>query len=129
MAQDSRYKDLDLSFTQHPLTGDVAKKTNAEAIKRSVRHLVFMSVYEKPFHPEIQSSVSKLLFSNATPLIDPQLDKEIRRVISENEPRADILTVNTVFDSANNSITILIKFNVFNNPEPIDLEVVLDRTR
>ena len=34
------YKDVSLSFTRHPITGDIAKLTDADAVKRSVRNLI-----------------------------------------------------------------------------------------
>ena len=64
-----RYSDLDLDFNPHPVSGDVPFKYDAEAVKRSVRNLVFMGIYEKPFHPEIRSEIRRLLFENFTPFL------------------------------------------------------------
>ena len=47
------YKDLNLFFTPNPVTKDVSKVTDVQAIKRSVRNLVLLNPGEKPFHPEI----------------------------------------------------------------------------
>ena len=34
------YSDLNLNFTRNPATGDVARLTDIEAVKRSVRNLI-----------------------------------------------------------------------------------------
>ena len=51
------FKDLNLNFAPNLVTNDVSKLTDIEAIKRSVRNLVQLNHYEKPFHPEIGSNI------------------------------------------------------------------------
>ena len=75
------YSDLNLNFTRNPATGDVARLTDIEAVKRSVRNLVLTNQFERPFHPEIGSSVRALLFENVTPLNAILLEDRIREVI------------------------------------------------
>ena len=60
------WADLDLDFTKHPITKDVVRKTNVEAVKRSVRNLVRTNRYERPFHPEIDGGVTDHLFGLST---------------------------------------------------------------
>ena len=43
------FSDLNLNFVVHPITGDVTKLTNVEAVKRSVRNLINTNFYERPF--------------------------------------------------------------------------------
>ena len=38
------YKDISLSFARHPVTGDIAKLTDSDAVKRSVRNLINLSL-------------------------------------------------------------------------------------
>ena len=59
-----QYKDLDLFFSRKRGSNDIAKITDIEAVKRSVRNLVLTNFYEKPFHPEIGSGVRDMLFEN-----------------------------------------------------------------
>ena len=56
------YVDLDLNFTRHPVTNDVVKIEDVDAVKRSVRNLVNTQFYERPFHPEMGCGVRDLLF-------------------------------------------------------------------
>ena len=44
------YKDLDLSFTPHPGTGDVGMKFDINSVKQSLRILLLTSNGERPFN-------------------------------------------------------------------------------
>ena len=45
------YSDLDILFRKHPQTGDVVVRTDAEAVKRSVKNIILTNHYERPFKP------------------------------------------------------------------------------
>ena len=51
------FKDLNLDFQQNSATKDIQKLTDVESVKRSVRNLINLNHYEKPFHPEIGSNL------------------------------------------------------------------------
>ena len=46
-----QWKDLDLFFQRKTSNKDINKVTDVQAVKRSVRNLVLLNHYEKPFHP------------------------------------------------------------------------------
>ena len=54
-----------MNFTKNA-TNDVARLTDIEVVKRSVRNLILTNQFERPFHPEIGSSIRDLLFENMT---------------------------------------------------------------
>ena len=60
------WADLDLDFTKHPVTKDITRKLNVEAVKRSVRNLIQTNKYDKKFHPEVDGGVTRHLFGLAT---------------------------------------------------------------
>ena len=76
-----RFKDLNLSFTRHPITADVTVKTDVEAIKFAIRNLLMTKKYEVPFHPEIGSSLIGQLFENYTVAMKNIVTQEIGNVI------------------------------------------------
>ena len=45
VATPNRYKDLDIFFTPHPVTGDITVKTDTDAIRRSVRNIFLTNKY------------------------------------------------------------------------------------
>ena len=83
------YKDLNLDFQQNTATKDIQKITDVESVKRSVRNLINLNHYEKPFHPEIGSNLRAMLFENITPQMNHAISKEIDLLIRNYEPRAD----------------------------------------
>ena len=44
--------DLDLFFGKKTSDNDISKVTDVQSVKRSIRNLVLLNVYDKPFHPE-----------------------------------------------------------------------------
>ena len=81
------YKDLNLGFQQNSATKDIQKLTDVEAVKRSVRNLINLNHYEKPFHPEIGSNLRAMLFENITPQMNHVISKQIDLLIRNFEPR------------------------------------------
>ena len=81
------YKDLNLDFQQNTATKDIQKMLDVESVKRSVRNLINLNHYEKPFHPEVGSNLRALLFENITPQISHFIGKQIELLIRNYEPR------------------------------------------
>lgn len=129
MAITRTFTDLDLNFTKHPVTDDVAVKYDEEAIKQSVKNLVLTNHYERPFHPEIGSEVKALMFEPATPMTGILLKQAIINTINNYEPRVVLLDVKVLAAIDNNSIYITIEFRIINTTRPITVNLVLERTR
>ena len=125
-----RYIDLDLFFKRMIPSGDVNQITDIQAVKRSVRNLVLLNPYEKPFHPEIGSGVRGMLFELMTPFVAAQLTKKIEDVINNFEPRARLVSVRSIPDYDRNAYEVSVEFYVVNAPtELVDLTVMLERLR
>ena len=125
-----RYTDLDLFFGKKSSNSDVSEVVDIQAVKRSVRNLVLMNVYEKPFHPEIASGVRGMLFELMTPVTAVILSRQIEDVIINFEPRVKLVGVKTLPDLDKNSYEVSIEFYVVNTPtELVDLTLFLERLR
>ena len=130
MAHNSRtFTDLDLNFLAHPVTKDVTVKTNEQAIKSSIRNLILTSNYEKPFHPEIGSQINSLLFEPATPMLPIMLKKAIEFTIYNFEPRVNVTSVEAVLSEDENSVNVNVEFVIINTSTPVELSLILYRTR
>ena len=124
-----QYRDLDLFFSKKS-NKDVNKVTDVEAVKRSVRNLVLLNSYEKPFHPEIAGDVRGLLFENMTPLTSAVIARKIQDVIENFEPRARLTGVQAVPDFDRNAYEVTIYFYVVNAPtELVEVTQLLERLR
>ena len=123
------YKDLNLGFQKNTATKDIQKITDVEAVKRSVRNLINLNHYEKPFHPEIGSNLRAMLFELMTPQMNHLISKQIQKLITNYEPRARLVQVATVPDFDRNAYNCKIFFYVINQPEPVTVETFLERLR
>ena len=83
----TQYTDLDLFFGRKSSNNDIRQVTDAQAVKRSLRNLVQLNTYEKPFHPEIAGGVRELLFEPMSPLVAVVIARKIEVVITNFEPR------------------------------------------
>jgi len=124
-----QYRDLDLFFSRKS-NKDVNKVTDIEAVKRSVRNLVLLNSYEKPFHPEIAGDVRGLLFENMTPLTSAVIARKIQDVIENFEPRARLTGVQAIPDFDRNLYEVTVYFYVVNAPtELVEVTQLLERLR
>jgi len=120
---------LDFKFTLNPVTHDVARRFDEDAIKNSLKNLILTANYERPFHSEIGSPIRRLLFEPATPLLGAMLKRTISDVINTFEPRVNIIDINAVVNPDETSVDIVIEFTILNTTAPIKLELTLERTR
>ena len=124
-----QYRDLDLFFSKKS-NKDVNKVTDVEAVKRSVRNLILLNSYEKPFHPEIAGDVRGLLFELMTPLTSAVIARKIQDVIENFEPRTRLTGVNVVPDFDRNAYDVTVYFYVVNAPtELVEVTQLLERLR
>jgi phage baseplate assembly protein W len=123
------FKDLDLAFSAHPNTKDLAKKTNVEAIKQSLKNLLLTQYFERPFHSEIGSPVRVLLFELVTPLVQQSMQRAIVDVIQNFEPRVTVEDVYVFVQDDTNSVIISVTFVVVGFDTLEELELTLERTR
>ena len=123
------YSDLDLDFTRNPVTSDIVKLQDVDAVKRSVKNLIQTNHYERPFHPEIGSDVRGLLFENMTPLTALNLERKVIEVLTNFEPRAKIVNVIAQPQEDANRYHIQISFYVVGISTPVVVETYLTRLR
>ena len=125
-----QYRDLDLFFAKKSGSKDIRKVTDIQAVKRSVRNLVLLNFYEKPFHPEIGSGIRDILFENMSPISAFALTKKIEDVIENFEPRVRLISVRADPNLDRNEYEVTIEFFVVNTPtELVDLTVFLEVLR
>ena len=123
------WADLDLDFTKHPVTKDVTRKTNVEAVKRSVRNIIRTNMYEKHFHPEIDGGVTRHLFGLSTPHMKHDIELAVRNCLKNFESRVEVNDVRVSGDLNRNGFNVSIFFTVVNSPEPIEVWLFLERIR
>ena len=125
-----QYRDLDLFFAKKNGSKDIRKVTDIQAVKRSVRNLVLLNHYEKPFHPEIGSGIRDMFFENMSTMTAIILARKIEDVIENFEPRVRLISVRADPNLDRNEYEVTIEFFVVNTPtELVDLTVFLEVLR
>ena len=125
-----QYSDIDLFFGRNVVGNDINKITDIQAVKRSLRNLINLNTFEKPFHPEISGGIRELLFENMNPMTSAVITRKIEDVINNFEPRCRLVSVRAIPDFDRNAYNVSIEFYVVNAPtELVDLSVMLERLR
>jgi|TARA_R100001509_G_scaffold44617_1_gene24248 phage baseplate assembly protein W len=124
------FKDISMSFQINPLNDDLIALTNATAIARSIRNIVFTSPGEKVFDPNFGSNVSKLLFEIVDDVSALAIRDEIENSIRNHEPRVELIDViiEPNYDANEFNATILYRIIGIDVP-PQQLEFLLLPTR
>jgi phage baseplate assembly protein W len=124
------FKDISLSFTRHPITNDITVIKNEDAIKKSVINLCKTRLYERFFNPLLGSSIENSLFELFSDETLTFLEKEIRTLIQNYEPRVNLLSV--ILDSEEDAGELYIKltYQIVGLPVPQqNIEFVLQPSR
>jgi len=116
------------SFT-YSTPGDITIKTDENAIKASIRNLVMTMNYERPFNSKLGSQSRAIFFELATPMTEILLKRSVADVIRNFEPRVNVDDVKVSVDSETHSARITIYFTILNTTEPLQVTVILERTR
>ena len=121
------YKDFAYSFFANPMSGDVGKKTGANAVKSAIVSILKTNHNERMFQPEFGSNIRALLFEPMNPITEQRMKTEVENAIGNHEPRAEILGITVDGQEEQNRYLVSILFNVSSEAEPQKLETYFDR--
>lgn len=124
-----RYLDIDLNFINHPIKGDISVHKDVKAIISSVKNLILTNHYERLFQPEIGSNIRKMLFEPLDDITAIMVEREIREVIKNYEPRVDIHALVVKASPDYHSLEVTMTFFMINRTEPITIRFLLERIR
>lgn len=127
-SQTRTYNDIDLSFKKKT-TGDVFKKTDAAAVKQSIKNILLTNRFEKPFSPYFGGDLGRFLFSLDTEFDEEDVRDRVISAVSNFEPRASIRRVNVEIAPDFNSVLVDVVFQIIATEEVDTLTVSLTRLR
>ena len=119
------FKDINLSFKRHPVTNDVLTVSNEDAIKRSVKNIVFTILGEKPFLPLFGSVINQSLFDLNTNLSEIRISDEIKQSLLNYEPRIDNVEVTASVYPDSNELNCTVQYDIVGIPAPTQTVDVL----
>lgn len=123
------YCDLDINFDINPMSSDVALRKDEEAIKRALRNLILFRRNDKPFHPEIYSGVTDMLFELTDPISVVELKTRISQIIRNYEPRVQNAIVEITNNIDRNEVQITVHFTIRNTQKVYSTTMMLERLR
>ena len=123
------YRDLDLSFATHPVTGDLVMKSDVAAILQSIRNLILTSAGEILWEPNIGGGIAKLMFEPNDAMLRIQLYDRIMTTIGMFEPRVEIVKLDIKKFENGQGIYITLEFHTLNNPDTITETIPIKRIR
>ena len=128
--QNKKFKDISSSFQVNPITFDLLALTNANAIQRSIKNLIFTGQGERFFQPELGSQVNNLLFSQLDEITASQVKDEIENVIKNYEPRVNLIEVKVNPDYDTNELNCTLEYTIIGaDIAPQQLTFALQPTR
>ena len=119
------FKDINLSFKRHPVTNDVITIRDEDAIKRSVKNIIFTILGEKPFEPEFGSVINDSLFELNTSLNEMRVSDEIKQSLLNYEPRIDNIKVDVSIYPDSNDLNCTVQYDIVGIPSPTQTVDVL----
>ena len=120
------FKDINLSFKRHPVTNDVVVIRDEDAIKRSVRNIIFTILGEKPFEPNFGSVINESLFDLNTNLSEIRITDEIKSSLLNYEPRIDNIEVTVQVAPDRNEMNCTVQYDIVGLPAPTqEVDVLL----
>ena len=120
------FKDINLSFKRHPVTNDLVTIRDEDAIKRSVRNIIFTILGEKPFEPNFGSVINDALFDLDTNLNDIRIQDEITSSLKEYEPRISNIIVTVTVAPDTNEMNCTVQYDIVGlSTPPQEVDVLL----
>lgn len=125
------FKDLNISFKPHPVTGDITVKKDEADIKQSIANLLLTIKGERLFNFEIGSNLPKILFEPLDASSVASIRQEIVDTIEKFEPRVIMNEITTTINFDDNGYDVeLILDIVGRDDEPsIEIQFFLERSR
>jgi phage baseplate assembly protein W len=127
--QIKQFTDLDLSFTINPFTKDLYLKTDEDAVKTAIKHLIRTKNFERSFHPEIGTQVHYLLFENFSSAVKLAMERTIIDSIEKYEPRVRLIDVQIEESVDTNDLIVNIIFALKNTSNPVTISTLISRVR
>ncbi len=121
VTRERTFSDVDLTLdariapTYASGDGDVLRKTDAAAVKQSLKNLLLTNRFEKPFRPAYGGDLGGLLFEMMDETTADKMIQQIRSAVKRFEPRAIITNLKIVATPNYNEISVVIEFRVVNS--------------
>ena len=98
-------------------------------MKRSLRNLLYMGRFDRPFEPDIGANLRQLLFEDINPLTEKSLDMQIRGAISRYETRVTVIDLKVTGSPDQNGYEVYLTYVVDTLSVVETLSTFMERVR
>lgn len=124
------YSDFLNSFEQNPLTGLLARVTNEESVKQSLKNIILTNVGERFYDSNKGSKIKQSLFELYDPGTIEIVQIQLSEAIAAYEPRAVIQNIRLQEDIERGGYYVTLIFSIINIPDQtFTLDVSMQRVR
>lgn len=126
---EERYSDISMGFEKNPLTGNLARVTDTQAIKQSLKTLLLTNQGERPYNSKLGSKIRSSLFDPLDTITADTIRSSIIEAINNYEPRVSVEQLNVYPMIDQNAFNVNLFFSIINIPEVQQLDLTLKRVR
>jgi phage baseplate assembly protein W len=123
------YSDFLTDLNPHPVSGDIVRYVNENAVIRSIKNLIQTNRGERLYQPRIGSDLRRMLFEPLSDASASIISTYIRETIDNHEPRARVIGVDATPYYEQNLYVVTIAFFVINKQDPVSFNLTLTRVR
>ena len=123
------FADFLTDFSLNPVTGELARVTNEESVKQSLKNLIMTMKGERFYDDNKGSNVFASMFDLMSPMVVEDVRSSIYEVVSNYMPVVELININVEFND-NNELRVIIEFSIINIPNKIfTLNFIVERIR
>jgi len=124
------FKDFNIGFKPHPVTEDLMVVKDSADLKQSIKSLLMTRKGERLFNSEIGTNLTDLLFEPLDFGTASIIRDEIITVLSNYEPRIDILRLEVNVSYESNGYEVDLVYEIVGRDDvPVNVEFFLESAR
>lgn len=122
-----RYRDINLSFIAHPVTGDIGTLDEISSIRFSVRNLLSTNFGERQYRYRLGSDAYRNLFSMNDSITRITMERAIRETLENHEPRVRL--ENIQIEQSVNELNVRVNYRIVGLTEVYTTDITLRKIR
>lgn len=127
--KDQIYSDFLSNLNPHPVSGDITRFVNEQAVIRSIKNLIMTNRGERLYQPTIGSNIRKMLFEPMGSAAATEIASLVRETIEQHETRARLLDIQVLPQYEQNRYVVNITIIIINKSDPVNFNITLTRVR
>jgi len=123
------YSDIDLRFQKHPITKDLIKLEDDDAVKASIKNIVLINKKEKRFDSFLGGNIRNYIFENMDSLYIETIKEDIISLIYKYDQRINDIVITNLSNLDNDDIFLSIVYKISNIPYTSTLDLIIKKIR